>query len=692
MNKFINIIKQFFIFSAVVLFGYYILFYPKLVISVNSNVKSVSQIFYQSLGKEVYSEEMSRLAEIKTGEQLISFEIPSYDYLLRLDFANKPYNITINEMYVRVLFFKIPIQNLVQYNQQIKNITYDNGKIKIETLSNATDPQVFIKADSKKVKLYRLVISFVFGLLALLVFILFHKIDNVISHIEGYILKFYENYIKNTINIKYFGIYIIIAIVFHLYEISNFLISIDDEYGAFRVYHEVWIEQGRWATYLFEKFVFSQPTMPFVPNLMFCILMSFSYVLFLKSHKIENNLKTLLLFPIYVAFPTLWFINEFYANTVVTSLGFVLSSLALFFFIKFLEKNETLKLKHLIFSSIFLAISIGIYQSFLMFFIVIVVGLYFIDVSLNLNNISIKNKRRYWIGSISILLIGLIIYLLLDQIFKFYFPSNSVYITSFLNFSVNFKDIFFNIFTEMFKVYSGSPLIYGVYIGSLGFLIILMIVNIVNRKNSKSILFILFLIILITPFSINILSGGNQLPTRSIVAIPYIFWLFSFIALSQKRAFLNFVGGGIILILQLQMLNATGQYAAATTIGQYHDRMFAADIYRRIAESNPNFDPLEKIKIDVYGYKSIETPYPSVQTSTIKASFFDWDAGNMSRMIFFMRLLGYSNLQMVDKEFIERNTLYFNKMPSYPNKESVQYVDGIYLIKLGDRPDVYRRK
>ncbi len=176
------------------------------------------------------------------------------------------------------------------------------------------------------------------------------------------------------------------------------------------------------------------------------------------------------------------------------------------------------------------------------------------------------------------------------------------------------------------------------------------------------------------------------------VSLPYVVWLLSLMIMFSRNYLSRIFGAIVVLILLIQQSSALGQYAAATRIGQMNDRHLASDIYIRMSYANPNFNPDDTHILDIYGYKTIDTIYPRVPTSTINSSFFDWDAGNMSRIVSYMRLVGYSNIRMIDKSLIEKNVNYFRNMPKYPNIGSVQYIDGIYLIKLGDNPDVYRRK
>jgi hypothetical protein len=381
---------------------------------------------------------------------------------------------------------------------------------------------------------------------------------------------------------------------------------------------------------------------------------------------------------------------------VMVAFGFFMTSISILLFVEFEKSLSQSKfsivktIKVLFYPSLFLAIAVGSYQSFLMLGIAIASGVFL----LKLNKKDLINRKTYLINAFLYILYGILFYGIINKLFKLFFPSEYNYIGGFINLAdMDFIFILNFVYAEVYKVYTGSSEFFGTSIDSLWMLVAIVFFSIVFiNKNNRLLMIFLLLVVLLSPFLLHFLSGGNSLPTRSMVSLPYVIWLLAFLAIDNKSYIRNTLGITIVGFLLIQQSSALGQYAAATQIGQLHDRALAADLYKRISESNPSFNPKDMHILDIYGYKEVDTIYPKVPTSTINASFFDWDAGNMSRMISYMRLLGYSNLKMLNKEFIEKNTLYFNKMPAYPNKESVQYINGIYLIKLGDRPDVYRRK
>jgi hypothetical protein len=669
---------------------------PTFELIIDSNVKSELQIFYKTING-AYSEEYVYNKNIVIGQNNINLKLPSYSSPLRIDISNSEFKIKIKSISLNYLFYEIPLKVDNRQMYQINSIIENKDKsIEIDTVKNALDPQIFFLIDDKHENIF-----FIKFVLTILIFIFlffiklnFIKIKKIILNVEKSFINF-NNYIT-TLNIDFskFYIYFLIGFVFHIFEISNFLISVDDEYSAFRIIPEAWVWDGRWTGFLIEKFIFDQPTIPFIPNIMSCILMAMSYIILLKVHNIKSDWKTYFLFPIFSAFPTLWMINEFYGNMVMVAFGFLLVSLSTIIFVeleKYLSQNKFStwkRIKLTFYPSLVLSIGVGTYQSFLMLGIALFLGIFILRLFRN----EIINKVQYFINGSIYIIFGLILYILINIIFKTFFPSDYNYIGGFIKIeNIDVLTILNFVYYEIVKVYIGSSDFFGLSINSLGILVLMIFCYVFFHNKNRFLLILSLILLLISPFLLHFLSGGNLLPTRSMVALPYVIWFFALLSIINTSYIKNILGIIILGFLLIQQSSALGQYAAATNIIQSQDKFLAFDLYKRISEVNSNFNPEDTHYVDIYGYKSIETIYPSVPTSTINSSFFDWDAGNMSRMISFMRLIGYSNIKMVNKEIIEKDNIHFSRMPSYPNKGSVEYIDGVYLIKLGSKPDVYRR-
>ena len=157
-----------------------------------------------------------------------------------------------------------------------------------------------------------------------------------LKRVEEYFLSLQVK-VNNTFNkreIKFENLPVLIgmACLFWLFSLTQYSISIDDEYAIFRRDNSVWLGQGRWGIYLLTEFVLPQAVVPFLPNLILCITLSTSYLILLYAHGMRLSKMLIAAFPIFMGFPTWYFLSEFYANTLAVSIGLVLSSTALFLF------------------------------------------------------------------------------------------------------------------------------------------------------------------------------------------------------------------------------------------------------------------------------------------------------------------------------------------------------------------------
>lgn len=497
-----------------------------------------------------------------------------------------------------------------------------------------------------------------------------------------------------------------ISFVLTLPLLSNFNISIDDEYSAFRTSHSVWIDDGRFTTSLIEKYLFGNPVVPFLPNIIFTALISFSYILMRKTYEIKKSFKTYFLFPIFVVFPTWWFIAEFYANLPSAIIGTFLTFLSIYIFSVYDSKKENqsafnpFSLIIYFLCGLIFAFAIGTYQAMIPMYLTIILGNLFFRL---LNKDVIKKELQFFSKTIIIMFLGIAMYFCISKIFQLMYPSgNKPFISGYLNTEALFnnpKEVYDNIYREMDLYYSFSADKYGMKIKSLAILLplslVLITLKIILKKMKKGVLLIpTFLLLLFSPFAINLITAHNTLPTRSLLSLSVVFWIMSYFFISIFKQ--KFLLVPIIILLgwaQFQIINLNSRYAAVTYFAIEHDKMMASSIYQLLGQVNPNFDRSKTTYINFYGIKNLQSHYPKPFSSTMYASFFDWDLGNPSRMLSFMKLMGYENLTPLSNTKRQDYHHYFEEMPVWPARNSVKMVDeDIFLIKLSNQPDLFHRE
>ncbi|MBY0376934.1 MAG: glucosyltransferase domain-containing protein, partial [Gammaproteobacteria bacterium] len=503
---------------------------------------------------------------------------------------------------------------------------------------------------------------------------------------------------RTSFSLVQFAVLFAIAYVFYGYFLTHFSLSIDSEYGAFRATSANaglgWIGQGRWLCYFLEKYLFTQPVVPYAPHFLFCCGIALSYLLILSAYKLQNRFLTYFTYPLFCAFPVWLFLLAFYANIVGAVTGMLLVSTAIFIFS--LYKNTLSQIGLIRTKCVFpfciqallLAMAIGTYQAFLLVYVVIGLGLILLHNPISSNRKELFSMILYF-GSVVVF--GLLLYFLINRFALWLVPSNTAYIDGFMDWQGFFEHplkVTRDVFEEAYSYYSGSTAKYG---GSLSFTGILLIATSIimfahwrKKANMNIIQIILWVLVLIAPFAFNFISTGSVVPTRSLLAVPCVIWLAAVIGYTLGRDLAKIGILVIVFILEFQILQVSGLYAAATEIVGMHDRALAASLYERIGVLSKDGCQDTPCKVDVFGLYHITTPYPVAWSSTMGASFFEWDGGNIYRMLAFMHLLGYNNLVAAPSQ---ENTPIFEKMPVWPAAGSVIKYKDTYLVKLNDNAD-----
>lgn len=489
------------------------------------------------------------------------------------------------------------------------------------------------------------------------------------------------------------------SVILHLYSMTNFMLSIDDELAAFRVDPGIWLRQERWTAYLLERFVFPNPTIPYTLNLLFALFIAFAYFLLITAHRFPNDWRIFFAFPIFSAFPTWYFITDFYANLAATSLGIVLVALAGLVF----ARSYTLWLNShkvpwgwLSLQIILVTVALGGYQSFLLLYIAIGIGIILWDTLKQEQNT--RELPNILLGLIQIGAISIFSFAICKLINSLLLSILEIrigpYIQSFWRIQTLLQDPLYSLIQGMISqmqiLYRGQETGYGISLSIAGLIVILSALCVFLQTQSKGwkkiLVGLLWLGLLVTPFLINLISA-MQMPTRALIALPYVFWLLGMLMLQHKQSFATTLSAFILGGFVIQLLTAQGTYMAISYQTQQQDEMMAHDLFRRISEAGEDISLSQPVTIDVYGAINARSTYPKPENSTIGGSFFSWDGGNLNRMVLFMNLMGYTNIVAATPEQRSALTPYFESMPAWPAPGCVQKINGIYLIKLGEYPD-----
>ncbi len=504
--------------------------------------------------------------------------------------------------------------------------------------------------------------------------------------------------------LKALSVLLLLFAVFHASQLANFTLSIDDEYAAFRENPVVWVSQGRWTTYLFERFVLSQPVVPFLPIALFGLCCSAGYLLFLRAiGEHHPSASSLAFFPLFAAFPTWAFLTAFQANTPSAGIGLLLSCYCAFLYRKTRDRAADTDspmgaVSRLAALGLIGATAIGCYQSYLLF---LATALSASILAMGLAGKPARALLKDGFAAVAILAISLLLYGLIQKLFLVVLQGNVAYIQDFVRLDDLFDRpdrVILKLLKQMRSVYLGGESTYGYSAPVMAVFLVLAVACIVNHARQIAphrggvIAGLAIFALLIAPFGMNVLSGGTM-PLRSLVAAPLAFTSIGILGFKYAPRWVSRISLVALLLVCFAFFKTLSGFNAARDLVQIHDRLLAASLAERIARVAGPSDPGKPLLFDVFGSQPFRSPYPKNENSTIGASFFEWDGGNPHRIAAYMRLIGLPVLRVVAPERRAKLLDDFVLMPAWPASGSVKAAaDGTILVKLSDVPNpIYRQ-
>lgn len=464
-----------------------------------------------------------------------------------------------------------------------------------------------------------------------------------------------------------------VFLVIYFPMMTNIPLTIDAELNATSSSAIGWLIQGRWTTYFLTLIMF-RPVVPYFTIAVFGLCATIAYTILLAGCGVRRDVKTLAAFSVFIGFPVWSTLLEFPANTVAAGVALLLCMVA-----AAMLADRPVRPPLLIGQIIAVALAVGAYQSFIFIYIAAGFAVVFFRE---------KNSREIFKYTAIICVISLFsiaLHFIVQEFLFLYLGLSQAYIGVFFHPHLIISDpiaVFLRSFDIIYKIYSGDELLFGYYIFSTPLLIVLALVSAWCLSLLRGVLIIG---VLLTPFPLLLVSGG-WLPVRTLIAAPVAIGICSLVLVESKRRIVRCTGVVFSVILALQSVGAISQYQAARDLTTKFDHATAAEIYYKVHSVSGEDGPKT---VDFFG--SLQPPqlYPIIPSSTAGASFFSWDGGNPWRMLTYMKMLGFSDLNLPSVETRHALKGEYAEMPKWPAPGSVRKVGDIILVKLGDQPGHY---
>ena len=477
-------------------------------------------------------------------------------------------------------------------------------------------------------------------------------------------------------------------------KIGDNSFSIDTEHYLFSYSNtfDWWISLNRWGLVFVNKLFGFTPLIISLSNfltiimmLVYSIVFSYLFYLHIDDRYKELYIKFQFILPvIFLTSPIFAEQYNFINQNFGVSFGFFLEGISLILlYYSDILKGKLHKLLFVFCSILLSVLSFGIYQSFIPFYLLIVVCCYFLKVFFN--NI---NDYKFIIKRIVVFCIICILYLI---ICKFFGKQNSYL-------SISWKtDSFFNCIRNIYYVVIDmikcKTIFYNVsYYIALLCLSILILYKIIIKKINLSFILSSFLLVL-SPFYIMIITGADQLKRTQFnysffIGFCLLCMIFIIKEFKRNSKLFYFVLVFFSLGVGYRQSYITANLFYSDNVRFNYDLQLANNIQVMI-ENNKNYYKNEKYKIIFLGHYYNKPLNSYLTGEVIGSSFFEFDYqaiyGVNQRANIFLKTLGY-DYDFADEDDFQWAKKYVmdKKISSYPKKDSIFIVGNKIIVRLSD--------
>lgn len=464
---------------------------------------------------------------------------------------------------------------------------------------------------------------------------------------------------------------LISSIIVYGYELTNFTMSVDEEFSD---NFNNTISLGRWGHAFLKLFILPEPYIPFFTTLLSLAALSLAAFLTARLLKLDT-FNASILAVLYISLPQFAYQLEFSNQSDTVSIALVASTLSVHYFLQ--GKQRILSLRALI-AVVLYTLSISVYQSFAILPIVIYIAY-----------ITAENMRmRYTIAEnlINLIKFGVIaatstiIYYCLNSYIQSELGLTSTYLQKMVGW--DFSDIntsishaleyvisYFNGSSYFgFKVYSATLLAYVVVVTKL----------LIKRKITTSNI-LLPALLLISPM-IMIVALCSNLPPRTMLGLSVSFSVIITLSLMDvhSRALKISVAA---IALSIGCANSSKLFYS-DMIAYKSDENNARMIVNSIYTKYPFFDA-NKSPVYFYGGYYTKRPWKIENSDSFGGTILSWNGGVNKRIQAFLRTEGIADFKMMDPNAVWKVREYATKQQLWPHPDSVQFKDGVMIVRLG---------
>jgi hypothetical protein len=477
---------------------------------------------------------------------------------------------------------------------------------------------------------------------------------------------------------------LLLGLLAYGYLVFNVALAIDQEVAGFATFdRDNWLAQGRWTTWLITVLLIRDPIMPIVPMSIAILGLAGSWAITSVTWRWPIGRAHYLAAPFAICFPVLVHLLIFLDLSFAIGIGELLGSLAIWLFAARRGVRRALAVMPL-------TLAIGCYQPLILY--PLVSGLVLLALRVPASGYRTTLLRAAQLAAL--LLLALVAYYAIWQGLLWATGLSASYVDRFFHFDALLGSpgpILARTFGFAWSMLNGGADLYlekrrvlAVTLLLAGALVVLGSRRACRCPADHVLLLAMVAAFIGTPLLVVAMNLG-WLPYRTLIGVPVGFAGLAFMAGTVDRPRL---AGPLLAILcalcLLGFVNASNRLLYLHALVVQADRDLAIRIIdRAYALGLPEGGAA--LPAEFVGAHALppSPAFPRVSSSTLGASFFEWDGGNPRRITAFMRSMG---LDLVPVSQGQRTALQprIAAMPSWPASGSVQLLDGIVVVKFSD--------
>lgn len=484
---------------------------------------------------------------------------------------------------------------------------------------------------------------------------------------------------------------IVVALLCYGFELSNFVLSIDEEVWSVLSQKEMVIaamEDGRWGMAVCNIIFPFHKILPFwndFISLVFLVVAT-AIICWLFDNFCKNKVFTIIFGCIFVSMPIHAYVMMFSTVSTKVMFGILIMAISQICCYKWVfEKSGT---KYFIWAIISLCFSAGIYQSLLIVFVSITCMIFVLFIIRRFQQGEEGNFKKD-IGLIAsymtVFLIAGFLYYVIMQIGYLIVPSRGYVETLFSWKKYGAREALYAIYITFKKIYLEiNTFYYGSFIlviGNLAWLLCL-VIGIIKVKNSRLFYFASMVLIQIASVIMIVLCGRN-VPIRTMQAlsimIPFCIALLFVWKYNRKVKYLLLL---VIVICIIHQTSCVTELYYSDYQRLQQDNRIADDIGMKINELC--LESQESIPVVYVGKYNKTDMTRIIKDERWGESLLHYTGSKgRDRIQMFMELRGFYHIPATEEDTNKAMEI-VGDMPVYPAEGSITYHEGVIVVKLSE--------